>query len=132
VRKEGRVGGVGSTYFAIVAVDACIHAYTHVLMYYSLLFLLVSFFIPSSAHSKVDFGSADPGLFDKMFSTFKILKQSPAYTAAMSDSSIDMTDLATVRWLVMVVGGGEWRSSTSASADGIGWVALHAYMYSAY
>lgn len=75
----------------LLAADACIHAYTHVLTY-----SCVVLFTPP-AHSKVDFGSADPGLFDKMFSTFKILKQSPAYTAAMSDDSVDMTDLATVR-----------------------------------
>lgn len=74
----------------------------------------------------MDFASADPALFDKMFSTFKILKQSPAYTAAMSDSSVDMRDLATVRLsmivVVVVVGrGGEERSSISATASGIGW-----------
>jgi hypothetical protein len=49
--------------------------------------------------SKVDFASADPQLFDRMFSTFKILKQSPAYTDAMkSDSGLDMTNTATVRF----------------------------------
>jgi len=49
--------------------------------------------------SKVDFASADPQLFDRMFSTFKILKQSPAYTDAMKpDSGLDMTNTATVRF----------------------------------
>ena len=56
------------------------------------------------AHSKVNFGSADSSQIDHMFNTFKILKQSPAYSAAMaSDSGLDMTDLATVRWIVVVI-----------------------------
>lgn len=37
-----------------------------------------------------------PGMFDKMFNTFKILQQSPAYKDAVAEGK-DLSDAATVR-----------------------------------
>lgn len=47
----------------------------------------------------IDFGKqieATPGIFDKMFKTFKILQQAPSYQDALTQGK-DLTDAATVR-----------------------------------
>lgn len=107
------------------------HSCKLILIIYFLLYRLIMLFSPSPfkhahpAYSKVNFGSADSSQIDHIFKTFKILKQSPAYSAAMApNSGLDMTDLGTVGLIVMVVVAGRKvfyqcrGSSTHACGDG--------------
>lgn len=58
---------------------------------------------PQPNHRSIDFGAQlvndkgeDNGMFNKMFKTFKIMQQAPAYKDAL-DQGLDLTDKAVVR-----------------------------------